>query len=55
MNKEQMTRLYNTMLQIETKGESTKIMADCLRYLEQSIQTAAQPVTTEEPATIPEE
>ena len=52
MNKEQMTRLYNTMLQIETKGESTKIMADCLRYLEQSIQTAAQPTTTEEPVPV---
>lgn len=30
-------RLYNTMLGIETKGNSTKTMADCLRYLEQMI------------------
>lgn len=30
---EKLTKLYNTMLLIETKGESTKLMADCLRYL----------------------
>lgn len=32
---QELTKLYNTMLMIETKGESTKIMADCLRFLEQ--------------------
>lgn len=52
---EKLVRLYNTMLQIETKGESTKIMADCLRFVENLAKEAAQPVTTEEPATIPEE
>lgn len=31
-------KLYNTLLLIETKGESTKIMADCLRYVEQLLQ-----------------
>lgn len=30
-------KLYNTMLLIETKGESTKIMADCIKFLEQLI------------------
>lgn len=52
MSKEEMTRLYNTMLQVETKGESTKIMADCLRYLEQSIKAADQPAFTEEPVPV---
>lgn len=33
----ELTRLYNTLLLIETKGENTKIMAQCLRYLEQLI------------------
>ena len=34
---EQLTRIYNTMLGIGTKGEDTLIMADCLRALEQVI------------------
>lgn len=34
---EKLTRLYNTLVTIETKGESTKIMADCLRYIEQMV------------------
>ena len=29
--------LYNTLYAIETKGESTKIMAECLKYIEQLI------------------
>lgn len=33
----ELTRLYNTLLLIETKGENTKIMAQCLQYLEQLI------------------
>ena len=43
---DQLTRIYNTMLQIGTKGEDTLIMSDCLRALEQTIvqinQTAQQ-------------
>lgn len=35
---EKLTRLYNTLLMIETKGESTKTMADCLRFTERMIQ-----------------
>lgn len=36
--KEQLRSLYNTLALIETKGENTKIMADCLRYVEGMIQ-----------------
>ena len=32
-----LTRLYNTMLMVKTEGESTKIMADCLRFVEKLI------------------
>ena len=32
--------LYNTLLTIETKGESTKIMAECIKYIEQLIKEA---------------
>lgn len=32
---EELQKLYNTLLTIETKGESTIIMADCLRFLDQ--------------------
>lgn len=38
--KENLQKLYNTLLLIETKGESTKTMADCLRYTEKMIQQA---------------
>lgn len=36
---DQLTRIYNTMLNIGTKGEDTLTMADCLRALEQVIVT----------------
>lgn len=29
-----LARIYNTMLQINTKGEDTLVMAECLRALE---------------------
>lgn len=29
--------LYNTLYTIETKGEGTKVMAECLKYLENLI------------------
>lgn len=35
-------KLYNTMLLIETKGENTKIMAECIRFVEQLITEEAQ-------------
>lgn len=45
---EQLTRIYNTMLEINTKGESTLVMADCLRALEQTIINIKQnPVLSE--------
>ena len=39
---EQLTRIYNTMLEIRTKGEDTLVMADCLRALEQVVQQVIQ-------------
>jgi len=35
--KEKLANLYLTMNRIEVKGESVKLMADCLRYIEQLI------------------
>lgn len=34
---EQLARIYNTLLNISTRGEDTLVMADCLRALEQVI------------------
>ena len=30
-------KLYNTLLLVETRGESTKIMGQCLQFMEQMI------------------
>lgn len=49
---EKLTKLYNTMLTIETKGTSTKTMADCLRFLENTIleeRSKAESVSEVEP------
>lgn len=35
--KEKLLQLYNTLGLIETKGNNTLIMADCLKFLEQCI------------------
>ena len=35
--KAKLTNLHNAMYQIETKGNNTLIMADCIKYLEQCI------------------
>lgn len=51
---EQLTRIYNTMLQIGTKGEDTLIMSDCLRALEQVIVQINQSVQKPEKAIEPE-
>lgn len=32
--KEKLAKLYNTMNMIETKGRNTKIMAECLGFVE---------------------
>jgi anthranilate/para-aminobenzoate synthase component II len=50
---EKLRKLYNTMANIETKGENTKIMGVCLQYLEQlmaeveaeAVEPAAAPKT----------
>lgn len=34
---EKLTKLFNTLCEVETKGKSTIVMSDCLRYLEQLI------------------
>ena len=47
---EQLTRIYNTMLGIGTKGEDTLVMADCLRALEQVIVL----VNRQEQTTVPD-
>lgn len=56
--------LYNTMTGIETKGESTKVMADCLRFIENKIKESQQepvappappmPMPAPEPVPMPE-
>lgn len=35
-----LAKLYNTLKIIETKGENTVYMADCIRFLEQLIDKA---------------
>ena len=49
---EKLTKLHNTLLLVETKGENTKIMAECLRFLEQTIaEEKQQQVAPVEPVT----
>ena len=36
----QLTRIYNTLLLINTKGEDTMLMSDCLRAMHDFIDTA---------------
>lgn len=38
----ELKKLYNTLLLIETKGESTKIMAECIKFTEQLINRAKE-------------
>lgn len=37
--KDQLTRIFNALKQVETKGDSTVIMADCLKGLVAVIQS----------------
>lgn len=30
---EELQKLYNTLLAVETKGDSTLVMADCLKFV----------------------
>ena len=51
----ELKKLYNTLLLIETKGESTKIMADCLKFTDQLINIAhEESAKTSMPAELPE-
>ena len=34
---EKLSKLYNTLMLIDTKGENTKIMAQCLQFVESMI------------------
>lgn len=43
----ELIKLYNTLKTIETKGDDTKTMADCLRFLEQLIATEQTKQSTE--------
>ena len=50
---DQLTRIYNTLMTIDTKGENTLTMADCLRALEQvvvAINNSAQAAAPAAPA-----
>lgn len=38
MTKEDLRILYNTLMTIETKGENTKTMAECLKFIQQKIE-----------------
>lgn len=43
---ENLVKLHNTLGTVETKGESTKTMCDCLRFLEQMIAEASEAKVT---------
>lgn len=45
--KEKLTAIFNVMQTIETKGESTLAMADCIRSLYQIIQEVEREQTNE--------
>lgn len=46
--KDKLVKLYNTLLLIETKGEGTKIMAECLKYAEQLVKELDEQKVTKE-------
>lgn len=49
----QLTRIYNTLMEVYTKGESSFIMTDCLRALEQTLTAigqSAQDAVSEQPS-----
>lgn len=52
MLSENLIRLYNTLALIETKGESTKLMAQCMVFVEQM--AAEVRATEQENAKAPE-
>lgn len=52
---EQLIRIHNTMFNINTKGEDTLIMSDCLRALQEVIQQIDKNNQPSPAATSPEE
>lgn len=45
--KEELAKLHNTLAIVETRGDNTKIMADCLRFIEQLVaQIPDEPTVT---------
>jgi hypothetical protein len=46
--KEKLTQLYNTLCLVETKGNSTLIMADCIKFVEHCINECEEPETATE-------
>lgn len=42
MNSNDFVKLYNTLALIETKGENTKLMAQCMVFVEQLANEARQ-------------
>ena len=51
MNIEDMRRLLNTLSLVETKGQSSITMAQCLQYIEQKIREAEANLASSENAT----
>lgn len=46
---ENLVRLKNTLMNVETKGNSTVIMADCIRFIDQMVEAySAAPKREEE-------
>ncbi len=45
---ELLTRIYNTLLLVSTKGEDTIIMGDCLKALQNFVVTKKQQTTIKE-------
>ena len=46
--KEKFMAIYRVLSMIETKGEHTLVMADCLRFIEQCIQECQEKETLEQ-------
>ena len=44
----ELRKLYNTLMLIETKGEGTKLMVECLNFIEQLIARVSLPETPAE-------
>ena len=48
----QLSRIYNTLLTVETKGENTLVMSDCIRALQTTIQEIQQNTSDLQPSEI---